>query len=52
MLRKENISVASTNIMDVYSDNCDIFFYNKNTYGFDTALSIKKLCEEHNVTFI
>lgn len=51
-LRKENILVASTNVMDVYSDNCDIFFYNKNTYGFETAVSIKKLCEEHNVTFI
>lgn len=51
-LRKENILVASTNIMDVYSNNCDVFFYNKNSYGFETAESLKKLCEEHNITFV
>ena len=43
---------ASTNVMDVYSNNCDVFFYDKNTYGIDTASSLKKLCEEHNITFV
>lgn len=51
-LRSDGYKISSSNIVDLYNDDIDVFFLDSNKISLEAISEVKDLCEKKNVTCI